>query len=53
MTQTPTLPRRRRLTSRTPVTQPATDRVLRDVAFVLAMTRRVSDEIRSTYGRSR
>jgi hypothetical protein len=53
MTQSPTLPRRPRLTSRTPAVRPATDRVLRDVAFVLAMTRRVSDEIRATYGRGR
>jgi hypothetical protein len=51
MTRTPTLPRRR-LTSRTVATRPATERVLRDVAFVLALTRRVGDEIRSA-GRPR
>jgi hypothetical protein len=51
MTRTLTLPRRR-LISRTSATRPAAERVLRDVAFVLAMARRVGDEIRSA-GRPR
>jgi hypothetical protein len=46
MTQTPTLSRRRRIV-RHPVTRPETNRALRDIAFVLAMTRRVGDEIRA------
>jgi hypothetical protein len=51
MTRTPTLPRRRP-TSRTMAPRAAAERVLRDVAFVLALTRRVGDDIRSA-GRSR
>jgi hypothetical protein len=48
MTLTLTLPRPRRRIVRTTATQPAAERVLRDVAFVLALTRRVGDEIRAT-----
>jgi hypothetical protein len=47
MTRTPALPRPRLSIIRTKVTRPAAERVLRDVAFVLAMTKRVGDEIRA------
>jgi hypothetical protein len=46
MNATLTCPRQR-TTSTDPAMRPSTERVLRDMAFVLKLTQRVSDEIRS------
>jgi hypothetical protein len=47
MSTTLTLPRCRRITSQSPVVRPATERVLRDIAFALKLAQRVGDEIRA------
>ena len=39
-----------RITSQSPTVRPATERVLRDIAFVLKLTQRVGDEIRAEVG---
>jgi hypothetical protein len=53
MSTTLTCPRRQRTTSTGPAVRPATQRALRDIAFVLKLTQRVGDEIRATAFRTR
>jgi hypothetical protein len=47
MFTTLTCPRRQRNTSTGPAVRPAAERALRDIAFVLKLTQRVGDEIRT------
>jgi hypothetical protein len=48
MSTTLTCPRRQRNSSAGPAVRPATERALRDIAFVLKLTQRVGEEIRAT-----
>ena len=50
MIRTPSLPRRRRI-DRVRATRPTAQRMLRDIAFVLAVTRRVREEMRTERAR--